>query len=225
MGQWANACAPRGRAPGTPVKRLLRRLLPPGLRRGLQIGRDLGFRAGIVHLRQQLARACAGRRSGATHPAAPVRSLVFVCHGNIIRSPFAAALLRKRLASGGAKIRIASAGLRANPAREADPRARTLAPEFGICLDNHRATPLTPAMVEENDLLLVMDYHNEAELLTHFPNARGKVWLLREYLWRHKKDLEIPDPYLGDETEVRRVCEELERCVGELARRLSGDSP
>jgi protein-tyrosine phosphatase len=152
-----------------------------------------------------------------------VRSLIFICHGNIIRSPFAAALLRKLLSGGDVEIRVSSAGLRANPTQGADPRVRALAPRLGISLEEHRATPLTAAMVEENDLLLVMDYRNEAELLTRFPRARGKVWLLREYLWRRGKELEIPDPYLGDEAEVRRVCEELHRCVVELTRRLYPD--
>jgi protein-tyrosine-phosphatase len=225
MGQWANAYVPQSGGAGTPARRWLRRLLPQRLRRILQIGRDLGFRAGIVHLRQRWARACAGRCWSTVHSTAPVRSLVFVCHGNIIRSPFAAALLRKQLARRRAEIRVASAGLRANPAREADPRARALAPQFGICLDDHRATPLTPAMVEENDLLLVMDYHNEAELLTRFPNARGKVWLLREYVEQRPKDTEIPDPYLGDEADLWRVCQELERCIEELAKRLSAGGP
>ncbi|MCL6481448.1 MAG: low molecular weight phosphotyrosine protein phosphatase [Firmicutes bacterium] len=225
MGQWADANVPQSGGPGTPARRWLRRLLPQRLRRVVQIGHDLGFRAGIIHLRQRWARACAGRRWSTVPSTAPVHSLVFVCHGNIIRSPFAAALLRKQLAHRRAEIRVASAGLRARPAREADPRARALAPQFGICLDDHRATPLTPAMVEENDLLLVMDYHNEAELLTRFPNARGKVWLLREYVEPAPKDAEIPDPYLGDEADLRRVCQDLQRCVEELARRLfAGDS-
>lgn len=206
--------------PGATARRWLRRLLPQWLQRVFRIGRDLGFRAGAIHLRRQLARAWGSHRRRAAQATQPVRSLIFICHGNIIRSPFAAALLRKLLAGGEVKIHVSSAGLQANPAQGADPRVRALAPRLGISLEEHRATPLTAAMVEENDLLLVMDYRNEAELLARFPNARRKVWLLREYVWARGKELEIPDPYLGGETEVQRVCEELHRCVVELTRRL-----
>jgi protein-tyrosine-phosphatase len=135
----------------------------------------------------------------------------------------AAALLRRSLADlHRASISVSSAGTCVQPGSRADTRASQLSREYGISLDSHQAQPLTPNLVEENDLILVMDYRNEAELLVRFPEATNKVFLLKAASMPHpEQSVEIPDPYFGSVADVRHCYEILKSCTGRLALTLS----
>jgi protein-tyrosine-phosphatase len=148
-----------------------------------------------------------------------LRNIVFVCHGNIMRSPMAEALL-KRLCTDCEGLSISSAGLHAVMGREADSRAIELAPEYGISLTDHRAKPLTPALVAQADAIFAMDYLNEAELLALHPEARDKIFLLAAQASGNASTVEIADPYRGGVGELRRCYDTVARCTESLARQL-----
>jgi protein-tyrosine-phosphatase len=160
--------------------------------------------------------------SGASDRRAPqsARALVFICYGNIMRSPMAAALLGLML-SGELRhqFRVASAGLHANPNQAADPRSLRIAPEFGVSLDDHRSTQLTQQMVAEADAVFAMDRHNQVEFLELYPEAKEKLFMLGAYAV--PKLSEIPDPFVGDEEDVRRCYRDLEICLRNLVRDLN----
>jgi protein-tyrosine phosphatase len=99
------------------------------------------------------------------------RSLLFVCHGNIMRSPFAAELTRARLGAASKQFVIESGGTGAAGARPADPRAIIAAARYGISLEAHRSQMLTPELVERSELICVMDHRNEAEVASRFAAA------------------------------------------------------
>ena len=100
------------------------------------------------------------------------RSVLFVCQGNIIRSPFAAALFHRLLPSAlQERIHVASAGLDTTPGKPADPRALQLAKEFDVPLDAHRTQRLTTSLVECADLIVVMDALKLAKFVPY--RARG----------------------------------------------------
>jgi O-antigen/teichoic acid export membrane protein/protein-tyrosine-phosphatase len=145
-----------------------------------------------------------------------VRRVVFVCRGNILRSPMAAALLRRH----DRALSVESAGLHAEPGRPADPRARQLAPEFGVTLDEHATRRLTDDMISAADLIVVMDRLNETELLARWPDAMDRVLLLGAAAGT--SPVEIPDPFVGDVATVRRCYRLLHVAVGALAQRLDG---
>jgi protein-tyrosine phosphatase len=163
--------------------------------------------------------------SGAGDRRAPptARSLVFICYGNIMRSPMAAALLGPML-SGEVRdqFRVASAGLHANPNSAADPRSLRVAPEFGVSLDHHRSTQLSRPMVAEADAVFAMDRRNQVEFLTLYPEAEEKLFMLGAYAV--PKLAEIPDPFPGDEEDLRRCYRNLELCLRNLMRDLSPGS-
>ena len=148
------------------------------------------------------------------------RSVLFVCHGNIIRSPMAAALLRKAMERCGRPMEIDSAGLHANVHQGPDPRAVVAAEELGISLRAHRANPMTPELVRRMDLVLVMDYFNEAEVIARYPEARSKVALLGACRDHRTGGCEIDDPYREDLDAVRRCYDHLRMCIADLAERL-----
>jgi low molecular weight protein-tyrosine phosphatase len=153
-------------------------------------------------------------------------SIVFVCSGNIIRSPLAEALLRRRLAEAGyPATRICSAGLHATLGRAADPRAAEIAQAAGISLVEHAAQPLTRELIDAAGAIFVMDFRNEAELVTRHPSAAGKVVLLGALA----RDAgtgspSIPDPYALDDAAVRAAFARIDAATRALAATLSARS-
>jgi protein-tyrosine-phosphatase len=148
------------------------------------------------------------------------RSFVFVCFGNIMRSAMAEFLMRKvlneRAPEKVEEIRIVSAGLHANPGREAHPWMQEAGTDLGISLATHRAKLLTREMVDAADAIFAMDFQNKAELLTLYPDAADKIHMLSSYAEGAWKCREIPDPYLGD-LEVTRYCaRQLQTCIQNL---------
>jgi protein-tyrosine-phosphatase len=159
-----------------------------------------------------------GENQRAVMPSA--RSFVFVCFGNIMRSAMAEFVMRKALSEIAPeeieKIRIVSAGLHANPGREAHPWMQEAAKELGISLAAHRAKLLTREMVNAADAIFAMDFQNKAELLTLYPESADKIHMLSAYAEGAWKNREIPDPYLGD-LEVTRYCaRQLQTCIRNL---------
>jgi sugar transferase (PEP-CTERM/EpsH1 system associated) len=159
----------------------------------------------------------------AAPPDAAAGSLLFVCHGNIIRSPMAAALMRRRLGERGAGgVEVRSAGLHAVPGRPADGRAEMAAAEFGVSLRGHRARPLSSALVRRADLIFAMDTLNQAELLARHPEAADKVFLLgAEAPDRRGRPIEIADPFAGAVADIRRCYRLLDGCVARRAERIA----
>ena len=185
------------------VKSAVRRVVPKRAAGHVRRWRSLQRPARRVYARRLAARSLgpASRRGRAIDPG--VRSIVFVCHGNIMRSAFAEGLLRRELGAD-ATVRVVSAGMRAKAGRPADPRAVAAAAELGVSLDRHRAQPMSAALARESDLIVVMDALNESELLAAFPEAGGKVVLAGELAGSPDRSaLEIADPYTGTGDDVR----------------------
>lgn len=148
-------------------------------------------------------------------------SFLFVCFGNIMRSPMAEAMLKHVLAARGIHGPVVrSAGLHAVPGREAHSCALAVSTELGIPLDQHRAQPLTAELVSGSDLIFAMDFENLAELETLYPAARNKIFLLSRYADGRQRNREIPDPYFGDIETTRRCYSVLRACIDNLARKI-----
>lgn len=190
----------------THARALARRVLPRGLVVWLRAARRLPLRRWPLYWRL--------RRAGLQPQGVRgVDSILFVCHGNIIRSPLAAAMLRRRLsASRAAAPAIASAGLHALPGQPADPRAWRVAAQFNVTLADHRAQQATADLIRQADMIVAMDAFVAAELLELYAGARHKVVMLDD----------VPDPYGGDEQEFRRCGERIHVAVERLASDLTG---
>ena len=167
-------------------------------------------------------RALAFPKPGADLPeddSMPTRVL-FVCLGNICRSPLAQGIL-EQLASArnGASppIHIDSAGTGAwHEGEPPDPRMRRVAAGNGVSLDQQRARQVRAADFEAFDHILAMDTENLEDLVRICPVAhRGKLALLRSY--DPEGGADVPDPYYGGPDGFDRVFTIVERsCMGFL---------
>lgn len=136
--------------------------------------------------------------------------LLFVCLGNICRSPTGAGTMRRLVAEAGLadRIEIDSAGTGSwHVGEPPDARSSAAARTRGIELDG-LARQVTPADFAEFDLLLAMDAENLRVLRDRAPDdeARTKIRLLREFDPASRPDdLDVPDPYYGGADGFDRV--------------------
>jgi protein-tyrosine-phosphatase len=124
--------------------------------------------------RRRMVRAI--RRPELAGRVAQAQTILFVCVGNIIRSAFAAELLRAH-SIGRADVRIRSAGLDARTDGPAHPTAVQRARRFGVDLSAHRTHRLDRRDIEEADVLLAMEIDHVVEIHRRFPQHRDKVYL------------------------------------------------
>jgi protein-tyrosine phosphatase len=149
--------------------------------------------------------------------------ILFVCMGNICRSPTAEAVMRSLLRAEGLEraVEIDSAGTGGWHAGDPpDSRATAAARARDIVLEG-AARAVTDEDFERFDLLLAMDRENERDLLARAPDdeARAKVRLLREFDPESVAagDLDVPDPYYGGPHWFDRVLDLVEAaCRGLL---------
>jgi protein-tyrosine phosphatase len=129
--------------------------------------------------------------------------LLFVCQGNIIRSPLAEQALLREATVRGRSVRVISAGLSARPGEAADPRALESGEQHGLRLDDHRSRLLERAHVTGAQAIFVMDWLNLGRMLALFPEATGRVFLLGGLRPDGGVSLtEIHDPVTGTLAEV-----------------------
>jgi len=140
-------------------------------------------------------------------------NILFVCTGNICRSPTAEGVTRAMLAAQGLgdRVTVDSAGLYDGHAGEApDLRARMAAKTQGYDLSELRARAFTDRDFEGFDLILGMDRGHVHDLrIRGGPAHRDRVRLFLDYT-PDMKGLAVPDPYGRDAEEYRRAFELIE---------------
>ena len=149
--------------------------------------------------------------------------VLFVCTGNICRSPTAEAIFRKLAAEAGfAELILAdSAGTHGYHIGEPpDSRAQAAAAKRGYDLSGLRARRFEQADFERFDLILAMDRDHHSILLRMArPSAAHKLKLMMSYALRCEEE-EVPDPYYGGPQEFERVLDMLEDAAGGLLESL-----
>jgi protein-tyrosine phosphatase len=150
------------------------------------------------------------------------RRLLFVCTGNICRSPLGEAIFRHQAdrAGRGADFEVDSAGTHDYHVGErADPRARRVGEERGVPVTSV-AREVEAADFERFDLILAMDRGHLRELQRRCPPPlRGRIRLMRE--WDDAGDApDVPDPYYSNDRAFVEVFEMLDRCNRRLLAEL-----
>lgn len=108
------------------------------------------------------------------------KNILFVCTGNVCRSPMAEYLLRHHL-RGKDAFAIRSAGLFAASGQPASPAAIEVMNEMDIDMTPHRSRMLSKELVDAADWIMVMTHAQASETRLRYPPAAGKVRLLNEF--------------------------------------------
>ena len=142
----------------------------------------------------------------------PPWSILFVCHGNICRSPYAAAVARRELPP---TVTVASAGF-IGMDRPSPPEAVATAAERGSDLIPHRSRPISRDALRDSTLIIVMDAEQRRRLLSAEWTVTLPVILLGDLDPEPITERTIPDPVDQPVGAFRSCYERIDRCMGTL---------
>jgi len=146
--------------------------------------------------------------------------VVFVCTGNICRSPTAEAVLRHLVEQAGlsGQIEVGSAGTGGwHVGDDADRRSLKALQNRGYTLQ-HSARQFRPSWFEQHELVVALDGGHVRELKTMRPGT--EVRLLRD--WDPEGRGDVPDPYYGAEEGFEEVLDMVERSCRGMLEELRG---
>jgi protein-tyrosine-phosphatase/predicted ATP-grasp superfamily ATP-dependent carboligase len=129
--------------------------------------------------------------------------ILFLCYGNICRSPLAAKLAEQRLNG----VAIESAGFHENAGRSSPEKMLRIGNTFGLDLSAHRSGRITRDMLSSADLVVAMDLENLKSLRREFPEIQARTTLLG--LFGNPPTVEIADPYLAEEAVASKISEQV----------------
>ena len=148
-------------------------------------------------------------------------SLLFVCLGNICRSPTAHAVMESKLLSLGFSkedVYVDSAGTYGGHAGEhPDPRARRAASERGYDMSHIRSRKIDQADIRSFDYIFAMDKSNLLDLrrMTSDKSLLSKI-RMTTYCSKINKNRDIPDPYYDSESGFTHVISMIEEAAEQI---------
>lgn len=164
--------------------------------------RQLAWRLHALNLRRFVANARKAHK------------LLFLCHGNICRSPVAESLAKQLYPQS----QVRSAGFHSITLRGSPDHVRKVARKYSVDLSGWSSTRVDPAMVGEADAVLLHDMRDYVSFCEQFPEHRDKLLFLG--MFADKPALEIKDPYQASTKETAQILRQISGAVKGLEKKL-----
>jgi len=135
------------------------------------------------------------------------RDVLFVCKGNICRSPFAEHYAKLVLND---HFEISSCGYWTDDGKPSNATAQGVAQRFGVDLSNHRTKRISDEMINNADIIFTFDYESIGKVLNKYPLIKHKLYLLGMLNRNH---LIINDPFGKSEQHFMRTYQAIAEAV------------
>jgi protein-tyrosine-phosphatase/predicted ATP-grasp superfamily ATP-dependent carboligase len=142
------------------------------------------------------------------------RKALFLCHGNICRSPVSKLMLETRFGS----FEASSAGFYSRTGRSSPPHIQRLAKAFAVDVSSHLSKLVTRDMVSAADVVFLYDMANFEHFCKEFPESTNKVLFLG--MFSQPRSFEIRDPYDLKEADAVKVLEQISKAIDGVGARL-----
>ena len=148
-----------------------------------------------------------------------MKSVLFVCLGNICRSPLAEAIFAHK--TRDLDVRCDSAGTAAyHIGNQPDHRSVRVAHENGINI-SHAARQFTAMDFERFDMVIAMDQNNYRDMKSLVPYTPNNLYLMRDFDPQSGNDKDVPDPYYGGIDGFYSIFDIMSRSIDEVIKHLS----
>lgn len=135
-----------------------------------------------------------------------MKKIMFVCTGNICRSAMAHGYMQKKLNNDcNNNYLISSCGTYAVTGDKSTNNAILAMKDYGVNLNNHRATNINDIDIENYDLILCMTMSHKRNVQELYPKLKDKVYTLKEYVNNNIVYKDIDDPW-GLNLSVYKTC-------------------
>lgn len=147
-----------------------------------------------------------------------MKSIMFVCTGNICRSPMAHGYMQKKVydLKKENEYLISSCGTNANQGEKATYNAVKAMESYGVDLTKHRATPIESSNIENYDLVFALTESHKTIILKIYPSLKDKVFTLKEYIDNKQIYKNIDDPWGLDITVYNATAKDIVENVDKL---------
>lgn len=152
-------------------------------------------------------------------------NILFVCLGNICRSPLAEGILKSKLEGKNILFNIESAGFESYHINEApDPRALKMAQIHGIDISENRCRLFTTEDFDNFNIIYIMDASNyrDVQYFSRTEEDMEKVKYLLSEL--EGKDISVPDPYYGTESGFENTYNLIDQACNKIAEMLDNNN-
>ena len=153
-------------------------------------------------------------------PSRPIKHILVLCYGNIMRSPFATELLREKLQQKGINVPVSGAGFHQKQGRSAPKRCITKAQQWNINLESHRSKTFNQDMVKPDEQLIIYFDLKHEYLLARFYQKYTAVNLAHFVPPGRGPLEEIVDPYDGTDDGLKRCYENIDTGLDNLLSQL-----
>lgn len=146
------------------------------------------------------------------------KNILFICKGNICRSPFAEFYSRKVFSPS---VHTRSCGYYPQLGRLCPRNAVIAGRDNDVDMKNHRSVVINDEYMDNADIVFVFDYENMSKVVSKYPRYRSKIWYLSEVTTVGL--LEIPDPYGNDRSVFDKIYSQIRHNIDIIAE-MQGNS-